>query len=104
MASSWSIEIIAMPDGTVAFRPDIGGAVLGQPLGVNRGDNVTWNNKTNRSLQLKSINPPNIFLTDLIPAGQVSSPIFNVSTTTPTIISYSCQNPAQQTHSIQIVS
>ena len=103
MASSWSIEIIALPDGTVAFRPDIGGAVLGQPLGVNRGDNVTWNNKTNLSLQLKSINPPNFFLTDLIPAGQVSSPIFNVNLNTPTTISYSCQSPAQQTHSIQIV-
>jgi hypothetical protein len=77
MASSWSI-IINQRDRQITFTPDVPGAGTGQPLGVNAGDNVTWNNRTNQEITLKSIQPEGVFLCDPIPAGDVSSPIFNV--------------------------
>lgn len=98
MANSWNITIIELPNNTVTFRPDLPGAHQGQPLGVNSGDLVTWNNTTNKTLTLVSI-PPGTYLTDPIPAGQVSDPIFMVGAS----VVYSCTNPTQQQHSIVIV-
>ena len=95
MAESWSIIINELADGTITFTPDVPKAVANQPLGANAKDNVTWNNRTNRDLTLKSINPANLYLTEPIPAGQVSDPIFVAQTVT-----YSCVNPSQPQHSI----
>jgi hypothetical protein len=81
MASSWSITI-NQHDGAITFTPYRGKA--GQPLGVNSGDNVTWDNQTNQEIRLKSIQPEapeGVFLCDPIPAGEVSDPSFNVTET-----------------------
>ena len=78
MASSWSITI-NQHDGAITFKPDVPGGTAGQPLGANSGDNVTWNNRTNQEITLKSIQPEGVFLCDPIPAGDVSNPIFNVT-------------------------
>jgi hypothetical protein len=78
MASSWSITI-NQHDGAITFTPYR--AKAGQPLGVNSGDNVTWDNQTNQEITLKSIQPEGVFLCDPIPAGEVSDPIFNATQT-----------------------
>ena len=99
MASQWSIKIIDVGNGTVTFQPDLPGAQPGQPLGVNADDLVTWNNTTNKTLTLQS-SPPGIYLTDPIPAGQVSDPIFSVAAS----VIYACVNPSQQQHSIVVIT
>jgi hypothetical protein len=81
MASSWSITINQLPDGTFTFTPFVPGAHVGQPLGVSSGDLVTWNNQTNGEIKLQSIQPAGVYLTEPIPAGSVSNPIFPVSAT-----------------------
>jgi hypothetical protein len=78
MASSWSITI-NQQDGQITFTPDVPGARTGQPLGVNSSDNVTWNNRTNQEITLKSTEGD--LLCDPMPAGNVSNPIFNVTAT-----------------------
>jgi len=99
MASQWSIKIIDLGNGNIAFQPDLPGAQQIQPLGVNKNDLVPWNNATNNTLTLASINPANTFLTDPIPPGQVSDPIFKVTAS----VTYACTNPTTPQHSIQIV-
>jgi hypothetical protein len=92
IASSWNIFIEEGPDGSLVFTPDVAGAKAGQPLGVNSGDNVTWNNRTNQEIKLKSIQPaepPTVFPFNSIPAQAVSNPIFNVTET----IGYSWVRP-----------
>jgi hypothetical protein len=74
MASSWSVTI-NQRDGAITFTPYRGTA--GQPLGVNSGDNVTWSNRTNQEITLKSIQPERVLLIGPIPAGEPSD-IFNV--------------------------
>ncbi len=84
----WSIIIEAG-----GFRPDLKGAQVNQPLGVNAGDNVTWNNTTDAPRWPWPVdangapfpnplpNPPPqgaYFLCGQIGPGSVSSPIFNV--------------------------
>ena len=103
MPNTWSIHINQNPDGTVVFRPDVPGAQPGQPLGVQANDLVTWNNATNQTLTLQSINPAGLYLTDPIPAGQVSDPIFSIGATTGTVV-YSCVSPTQQRHSIVVIN
>jgi hypothetical protein len=100
MANSWSIIIDELQDGTITFTPDLPQAAANQPLGVQKNDNVTWNNRTNRELALMSINPPNVFLADPIPAGQPSNPIFLVTAS----VTYSCVTPSQPQHSIVVVT
>ncbi len=102
MPNTWSIKINQNPDGTVSFQPDLPGAQPGQPLGVQANDTITWNNRTDNPLTLATISPTGVYLTDPIPAGQVSSPIFAVGATTGTI-TYSCVSPAQQQHSIVVI-
>jgi hypothetical protein len=102
MANSWSIIIEQVGNDGVAFRPDVPGGQRGQPLGVKSGDDVTWNNTTDLDLELVSI-PPGTFLTDPIPAGQVSDPIFNVTQAAGETITYSCVQPSQPQHSIAVV-
>lgn len=98
MANSWGIEITQLANGDVAFRPDRPDAVIGQPLGASVGDNVIWTNRTNNTLTLRSIDPPGKFLTDPIPAGESSDPIFNVDGS----VTYACVNPPQRQHSIVV--
>ena len=98
MASQWSITILDMGNGQIAFLPAVPGAQLNQPLGANKNDLVTWNNTTNQTLTLQASNPAGTFLTDPIPAGQVSDPIFKVAAS----VTYACTNPTTPTHSIQI--
>jgi hypothetical protein len=74
MAGSWSITI-DQHDGQITFTPDLPGAKAGHPLKVHSGDNVTWNNRTDQEITLKSIQPEGVFLCDPIPAGDVSNPI-----------------------------
>ena len=100
MANRWTINILQKMDGTVAFRPDLNGAAVGQPLGVHMGDLVTWNNKTDRTITLVSISPPALFLTEPIPAGEASDPIFHVGDK---MINYACVDPPQQQHIIVAV-
>ena len=100
MAIQWSIKIIDIGGGKIAFQPDLPGAKKNQPLGVNKNDLVTWNNTTNKTITLKSINPKSTFLTDPIPAGKVSDPIFKVTAS----VTYACTSPTTPQHSIQIVA
>ena len=99
MTSQWSIKIIDLGGGKIAFQPDLPGAKQNQPLGVNKNDLVTWNNMTNKTVTLKSINPASTFLTEPIPAGKVSDPMFKVTGS----VTYACTNPTTPQHSIQIV-
>ena len=91
-----SIKIIKV-DGGIAFQPDRPGAKPGQPLGANSGDLVTWNNQTDNTLTLVSV-PPGTFITNPIPAGSVSSPIFQVTES----LTYSCVDPPQPQHKIVV--
>ena len=103
MPNTWSIMINQNKDGTVSFQPDVAGAQPSQPLGVQPNDLVTWNNRTNQSLTLQSISPAGTYLTDPIPAGQVSSPAYAVGGKAGTL-TYSCVNPSQLQHSIVVIT
>jgi hypothetical protein len=98
MASKWSIIIERDANHAITFTPDLPGATAGQPLGASAGDNVTWNNRTNDPLELLSITPPNVYLTEPILPGTASNPIFLVSES----VTYSCVNPSQPQHSIVV--
>jgi hypothetical protein len=76
--AQWSISI-QKKHGTFTFTPFVSDAKPNEPLGVNPGDYVTWNNMTNEEIELISINPSGLFLTGPIPAGSVSNPIFQVN-------------------------
>ena len=91
------IKIIEV-DGGIAFQPDRPNAQPNQPLGARSGDLVTWNNMTNSTLTLQSVDPPNVYITEPIPAGSVSSPIFQVTGN----LTYSCVDPPQPQHSIVV--
>jgi hypothetical protein len=115
MANSWSITINQLPDGTFTFTPFVPGAHVGQPLGVSSGDLVTWNNQTNGEIKLQSVQPTGLYLTEPIPAGSVSNPIFQFplpiptdATKTVTAVGYSrvppgSPPPAQPDHWIIVV-
>jgi hypothetical protein len=62
MASQWSIKIIDLGGGKIAFQPDLPRARKNQPLGVNKNDLVTWNNMTNKTLTLNRSTLPILFL------------------------------------------
>ena len=99
MAESWSI-IIEEVGGKVVFRPDLPGAQAGQPLGANNGDNVTWNNRTDEFHHPVATEPAGEFLTDDIPAGEVSSPIFNISKS----VTYKCAHHEGEVGSIVVAT
>lgn len=99
MANQWGIDIVKLEDGTMAFRPDLPGSHVGQPLTASKNDLVTWNNRTNQTITLESI-PAGTFLTDPIPAGSGSDPMFRVANT----VVYRCQGVASQQHSIEVPS
>jgi len=99
MAATWSIRILVLPNGTTAFQPDVPGAQPGQPLGVNSGDLVTWNNTTDVA-HLPVMTIASGPLCDPIPAGSPSDPIFKVNPIT--TITYVCQYHANEKGSIVI--
>jgi hypothetical protein len=98
--SQWSIKIVKLANGTVAFQPDLPGAQPGQPLGVLINDLITWNNTTNDPHQPEQTNPTG-FLTNQIPAGQVSDPIYKAPGTAGTI-TYACKLHSQEQGSIVV--
>ena len=99
MPSQWSITILDLGNGQIAFQPAVPGAQLNQPLGVNQDDLVTWNNTTNNTLTLnRSIRPARSSPTRFRP-GQVSDPMFKVGAAS---VTYSCTNPTTPQHSIQL--
>ena len=97
MAKRRSIKIVKLADGTVSFQPDVSGAQPGQPLGANAGDNITWNNRTDEAHWPVAIDPPG-FLTNDIPAGEVSEPIFNIEGP----VKYRCQHHPFEQGSIMV--
>jgi hypothetical protein len=99
MPNQWSITIVKLADGTVAFKPDIPGAQPSQPLGVVAGDLVNWNNQTNEPHWPVAIAPPG-FLTNSVPAGQVSDPIFMVQQT----VTYRCLYHPQEHGTIVVIT
>jgi len=102
MAKQWGIKIVKLPNGTVAFQPDVPGAKPGQPLGVNEGDIVRWNNRTDQAHWPVAIAPPG-FLTKDIPAGQVSDPFFQIPSGAMSI-TYRCLHHPQEHGAIVVVS
>ena len=60
MPNSWGIEI-GILNGMVAFRPNVPGAQVGQPLGVAQNDLVHWINRTPLTIVLLSSQPPECF-------------------------------------------
>jgi len=101
MANAWAIKIVELADGTVAFQPDVAGATPGQPLGVKAGDLVTWNNRTNQA-HWPVATSSQTFLTNEIPAGQVSDPIFQVPNSE-NRVRYSCRHHPQEQGVIEVV-
>jgi hypothetical protein len=97
MQSQWSIRILDAPGDKIAFWPWVPGGSLGAPLVVKSGDLVTWNNMSTKAVTLKSITPANVYLTDPIASGQVSSPAF-VADSAVTYASAAGDSPS---HSIQ---
>jgi len=93
------------PNGPITFKPDVSGAVDGQPLGAQVGDNVTWYNKTDLDLLILQPIPPKIPPEDLtkpIPAGRVSDPIFVVpALNVGESVTYFCKTPTEPPHNIQ---
>jgi hypothetical protein len=98
MANSWTIEITQIREGEVGFRLALPGNDIGQPLSASNGDDVVWYNKTDKTLTLVSISPPNTYLTNPIPAGEPSDPIYQVKGS----VTYRCVDPPQQQHSIEV--
>ena len=64
--------------GKTVLQPDRPGAQPGDPYQADLGDLITWNNETNDIHHPVAIDPVTTYLTDEIPPGRVSSPIFNV--------------------------
>jgi hypothetical protein len=79
---------------TITFTPDVARAKEGQPLGASQFDDITWNNRTNQEIKLISIQPPGLFLTEPIPAGKVSNPIFAMTDDTAIGYCWVRPNPA----------
>lgn len=80
MASQYSIRIIDAPGGGVVFWAWIPGTKAGDPLIAQVSDLVTWNNMSANTITLKPIDPKGPYITEPIPSGRVSSPIFQVPT------------------------
>ena len=78
MVSQYSIRILDAPGGTVVFWPWLPGTQPGAPLIAAPGDLVTWNNTSASAITLVSLDPTVTYITNPIPSGQVSSPIFTV--------------------------
>jgi hypothetical protein len=86
-----SIKIVDLAHGTAGFQPDVPGSQPGDPLVVDRGEGVTWDNRTNirhwpwpidahgNLLSEAQAFACRMFLCDEIPADDVSAPIYSVN-------------------------
>jgi hypothetical protein len=79
-----------MVGGEVVVRPDVEGATQNDPLQAVQGDLVNWNNRTDQCHHPVAVDPAGLFLTDEIPPGRSSDPLFNVTQTPGTTITYMC--------------
>ena len=99
-----SIQIRERDDGTIYFQPDWPGSQPDQPLGVNSGDPVTWNNMTSYTITLVSEpplpDPDGIYITEPIKSGDVSSPIFSATAD----LAYKSVDPPSADQSIVIAT
>jgi hypothetical protein len=89
----WSIKIIpAATGGGAAFKPDLKGARAGSALKAQQDDLVSWNNTTTEAHQPwqtdSAYQPlsdafvkanPSLYMSDPVPAGQSSSPAYDVA-------------------------
>jgi plastocyanin len=105
--AQWGILIVQLADSSVAFQPDLPQAQPGQPLGVNNGDLVIWNNRTDKDHWPVAdadadVVPavPKGYLTENIPAGQASSPAFRPAAAG--TISYHCKYHTDEKGSIVV--
>src|ERR1044072_9529602 len=110
--ASRSIIITQLDKDTVGFQPD--GGKPGQPLGVNTGDIITWNNRTNNELELQVLSitlpppapppgpTPQLFQKIKLKPGSASDAIFAVTQLNGTVITYSCKKPTKQQHTIVV--
>jgi hypothetical protein len=114
-----SIKIVQL-NGTVEFQPDDPPGDPGQPLGVDRGESVTWNNETDRShwpwpidaqgnlLSAADAKAFGFHLSRNIPKGGVSSPEYNSNPQfsppllPPPTITYVCRHHRKERGSIVV--
>lgn len=87
------IKIVQVANGTVEFHP--------ATAGMNGGDRIHWNNETDEEHWLERTEPTG-FLTDNIPAGQVSNP--GVVVQDDERINYRCKLHPQETGTIVAVA
>lgn len=107
----WSIKIVPSKSEIAGvhavFVPDIDGAKPGQPLKVQQGDLVSWNNTTNEDHWPWPVTSQNAPPVDPPPGGNVltaasikpdsSSPAYNIVATQGTTIFYCCKwHPAER--------
>lgn len=90
----WSIKIVPSPTGSgAAFQPDVQGAKPGDPLRAQQDDLVSWNNTTQETHQPWQTDsnfqmlpeawvyahPPDLYMSDPIPAKRSSTPAYDVA-------------------------
>src|SRR5262245_44071227 len=97
MANQFVIAIVSDGPNRVAFRPDLPGAQVGDPLHAKPSDLVVWSNRTDLDLRIESI-PPGQPLDQDLAAGDTSFSQFLVPGDQPTI-EYQCTKP-QKGHTI----
>jgi plastocyanin len=106
----WSVKIVPAPQPTpaapAAFQPDLIGSNPGDPLKVQDGDMVTWNNTTNAAHWPWRVsdgsNSPGQ-LCDPVPANASSRPSFAVNLPKGGTISYCCKYHPQEIGSVVVV-
>lgn len=74
---------------TIAFKHDWPDAEEDKPVKVNKGEIVTWNNKTDVALALKAIDPSGTYITKEIQPGTASKPFFQANED----LEYHCVSP-----------
>ena len=92
--ADWSIKIVPAASGSgAAFQPDLQGYNPGDPLPAQQDDLVTWNNTTSQSHQPWQTDQdyaplpdawveqqfPYLYMSNVIPAGQPSTPAYDVA-------------------------
>jgi hypothetical protein len=97
------IKIVKLDDGTVAFQPNTSGGQPHQPMRVNKGDRIHWNNETDDDHWPEGRNPAK-FLTDSIPGGEVSNPGFVVQGAVGERVEYMCKLHQNERGTIEVVA
>ncbi len=109
----WSIKIVKTGRKT-GFQPDLHGTKPGDPLQAQQDDLVSWNNTTNEAhqpwqtdsnyqpfTQQQVQQNPSLYMSDPIPAGRSSSPLYDVAQPSGSpqswTIYYYCKNHPRRT-------